>query len=1005
MIVTHKDTDIKENVGCIFLEYISGCTLANKDVLQMSPKSKFIIIKQLLSAIEMAHDSGIIHRDINPNNIMIDDNGDIKVIDFGICKIKEMVNNSTVYQMVTNRYSAPEVCLHSQNATEQSDLYSIGAVIYYLFTGKQPTIATNFQQTIQDATGFDVELKPILVRLASMNPEDRYSNILELKRALSGIVERFLDVRYNAVITMDREKFIKLKQLNLIPRKSKMGDLDNVLADNFLDLHINRDENNYAFLGNNYLLECIYNDTINIFQVFDIKKIVPIKRENLKKKFCKLSARLNFPNPELVHRLSQNDNVEIKNIVDSHCEEYHSKHNIDEKYSENYGAWRKLLSLTKKSIEDNVIKYSYNSYKIEGNICSFRFSDGVFIGDKVFDKETRFAYKKKYKGKDKLYYIGTYEDDILEDEHVVMNILFTKKPQNLPARGTICIDYSKDVINIDRQLEALDNIERENYECQYNLKEIFSGITAPKSDSLYGNIKFCNEKLDSSQQKAVEKALRSESIAIIQGPPGTGKTNVVIEIIRQILKTNRQNPELPDKKILLVSQSHPAVDKMLDDLIQQNSSKPNLIRVGRDEKLNSEIREDFGLNYVKTNWIEDVRQRCKETATKYCEELGIKYDDFEKCFVEYEKSLVKDADLANINVDALKFVNGKTNSPSKERIRKILEIQMQWSQQLSQCEEVDLYIIKDTTIIAGTCTGFISNKVIRDTVFDYVIVDEAAKATYSELAVSFSRAEKIILVGDHKQLPPVLDQEIIDANKDELKKEDLMEGLFEKLYNNFPDTNRHRLSMQYRMHPVIGSMISKVFYENEIQNGTPAEKRVTGIPDYSETAIEWITTSKLPTNNRYEKMVGDDSNATYKNNAELNIIKRKLQEIDLAATREIRLGVITAYKAQKIALKEMVRQQKFKNLRVEVDTVDAFQGGQKEIIIYSTVRSSDKSRRIGFLKSEARLNVSLSRAQSLLIIVGDLDFLNNPQINGNKFPEIIDYITQSKGCKITIAGE
>lgn len=89
---------------------------------------------------------------------------------------------------------------------------------------------------------------------------------------------------------------------------------------------------------------------------------------------------------------------------------------------------------------------------------------------------------------------------------------------------------------------------------------------------------------------------------------------------------------------------------------------------------------------------------------------------------------------------------------------------------------------------------------------------------------------------------------------------------------------------------------------------------------------------------------------------------------------------------------------------IMIDTVDAFQGGQKEIIIYSTVRSSDKSTRIGFLKSEARLNVSLSRAQSLLIIVGDLDFLNNTRIHGNKFPEIIEYIDKTDGCKITLAG-
>ena len=126
-----------------------------------------------------------------------------------------------------------------------------------------------------------------------------------------------------------------------------------------------------------------------------------------------------------------------------------------------------------------------------------------------------------------------------------------------------------------------------------------------------------------------------------------------------------------------------------------------------------------------------------------------------------------------------------------------------------------------------------------------------------------------------------------------------------------------------------------------------------------------------------------------------------MHELDKLASRVIRVGVITAYRAQKSAIKDMIKQQNFHFLSVEVDTVDAFQGGQKEVIIYSTVRSSSIANRIGFLKSEARLNVSLSRAQSLLIIVGDLDFLNNPHIHGNKFPEIIQYINQTQGCRIT----
>ena len=1005
MVATNSTTQSKEKVGCIFLEYISGETLSNMDITQLTSKQKFKIIKQLLSAIETAHHEGIIHRDINPNNIMIDDNEDVKVIDFGICKIKQMINSSTVFCMGTNRYSAPEVHLHSQNATEQSDLYSIGAVMFYLFTGKQPPLASIFQETIDETSGFEVDLKPIIRKLIAERPSDRYKDISELRVDLASILERYLGVKYTAVLTMDFEKFTKMKNLNLIPRSSTKRNLNEIVRSNFMELYISQNNNCYDFLGKNYCFECIYYEKTNIFLVAGIRKVVPINREIAKRKYCGISAKLNLPDPELIHRLAQNDNLEIKNIVDAYCEEYRSKDNVDTEYKKKYGAWRELLTLTKKSIEESVQRFSYDSYEIIGNICHFKLSEGVFLGDTILNKETRFIFEKRKNDKNKLIYIGNYDEDILVDDQVILKVRFLRKPDGLPAKGSVCLDYSENMINIDRQLDALDNIERENYSCQYSLKEIVAGVSDPTVDQLYGKIKYFNTTLDSSQQSAVKKALQSESIAIIQGPPGTGKTNVIIEIIRQILKRNSDYPGLPEKKILLVSQSHPAVDKMLDDLIQQTSEKPNLIRVGRDEKLNDEIREEFGLNYVKDNWVEKVRINCKNLAESYCKELDVTFSEFESYYEEYEKKFVTNIESNAINEDIIGSFIDKTCTPSKEKIRKILEIQQHWSERLPQCEEVALYIIRNTTIIAGTCTGFISNRVLRDTTFDYVIVDEAAKATYPELAVSFAKAEKIILVGDHKQLPPVLDTDIIETNKDILQKSDFTEGLFEKLYNNFPKENKHRLSVQYRMHPVIGSLISKVFYEKEIQNGTPKEDRTTGISDYDDIAIEWISTSTLPIDQRYEKRVGNETNFTYKNDSEIRIIKAKLHELDTMASRVIRVGVITAYRAQKSAIKDMVKQQNFRNLQVDVDTVDAFQGGQKEIIIYSTVRSSGKPNGIGFLKSEARLNVSLSRAQSLLIIVGDLDFLNNSQIQGNKFPEIIEYINQTKGCRITVVGE
>ncbi len=487
---------------------------------------------------------------------------------------------------------------------------------------------------------------------------------------------------------------------------------------------------------------------------------------------------------------------------------------------------------------------------------------------------------------------------------------------------------------------------------------------------------------------------------ILYGPPGTGKTNVIIEIILQILKANKKNPDVEPKKVLLVSQSHPAVDKMLEDLIRESDERPDLLRIGRDEKLNEEIREEYSINDVKEKWYQNVRRICNDYTKNALEEIGIPEEEFDKYFLKLENSKVENMDFS---VEDKLFVENfikKTKGVKSERTRKILEIQREWTEQLKKCDEVELYIIKSTVIIAGTCTGFVSNRIIRDVEFDYVIVDEAAKATFPELAVSLNKAHKIILVGDHQQLPPVLDTEIIRNNKEKLDEEGLAQGFFERMYNMFPEDNKHRLTIQYRMHPTIGTLISHVFYNDEIQNGVEAQDRELCIEGYEGIAIEWISTSKYSTKERYEKEFDNNGKKSYQNYLERNIVERKLLELDSKLVKRTKVAVITGYGSQKYILQTMVKQHSFKHIEVDVDTVDAFQGSQKDIILYSTVRSSGNKYGIGFLKSEARINVAFSRARCLLIIVGDMKFLDNYKIRGNKFPEIIKYITESEGCRI-----
>lgn len=423
----------KEKVGVIYLEYINGIELGKSSIENFSAKERFSIIKQLLDAIEISHSNGIIHRDINPNNIMLTDDKQVKLIDFGICKINDMINSATVYKLGTNAYSAPEVHQHSENATEKSDLYSLGAVIYFLFTGQQPPLAVQFQDALNRTSGMDVSLKPILKKLVAENPDDRYENVFELRADFSKLFTRFLNLDKTIILTAAYERIKELRNLKLLPQSIniKMA-TETYMPENFLDLYAfcRKEESNeneetmiYIFLGFNFQAECVFDDEQSVFDVVKFRKIPPIDRDRLKKRFAKIEGEIRFVDKRIAHRELKNDSFEIKNIIYDYYENYMSKNNVDCEYKEKYGVWRDLLELIREDIEKNVVRLPYDSYEVKNNLLRFKLKKGTFIDEERLNKEQVFVYEKKVgKKKDKIkpVTVGTYENDIYEKNHVVL---------------------------------------------------------------------------------------------------------------------------------------------------------------------------------------------------------------------------------------------------------------------------------------------------------------------------------------------------------------------------------------------------------------------------------------------------------------------------------------------------------------------------------------------------------------------------------------------------------
>ncbi|GHU60542.1 hypothetical protein FACS1894171_2140 [Clostridia bacterium] len=162
-------------------------------------------MRQLIAALRHAHENGIIHRGINLKNIMVTtDEGQAKLIDFGICKIKGLIQKGTTFQFATNRYAAPEVGYHSENATERGDIFSLGAVFYFMFTNKEPSLPETSSEIIDKATGIDVALRPILQKMTALEPSQRYENLIDLEIALAPIYSKYLNSGERYLIAIPR---------------------------------------------------------------------------------------------------------------------------------------------------------------------------------------------------------------------------------------------------------------------------------------------------------------------------------------------------------------------------------------------------------------------------------------------------------------------------------------------------------------------------------------------------------------------------------------------------------------------------------------------------------------------------------------------------------------------------------------------------------------------------------------------------------------------------------
>ncbi len=435
--------------------------------------------------------------------------------------------------------------------------------------------------------------------------------------------------------------------------------------------------------------------------------------------------------------------------------------------------------------------------------------------------------------------------------------------------------------------------------------------------------------LNPTQEKAVNEVLWAKDVAIVHGPPGTGKTTTLVEAINETL--------MRESQVLVCAQSNMAVDWISEKLVDRGV---NVLRIGNPTRVNDKM---LGFTY----------ERRFEAHPDYPQLWAIR-----KAIRELRKNRKKGSESYHQKLERLK-------SRATE-----LEIR------------INSELLGEARVIACTLVGS-AHRLLEGMKFGTLFIDEAAQALEAACWIPMRRATRVILAGDHCQLPPTVKS--IAALRAGLGK-----TLMERIAENKPEVVT-LLKIQYRMNEEIMRFSSDWFYHGEVESA-PQIKYRSILED--DSPITWIDTSneenqvtiegddvasgeKRDDMNFHEQFVGESFGRINKAEADLTLLtlaeyltqvgKRRVLE------ESIDVGIISPYRAQVQYLKRLLKKYEFfKPYRrlISVNTVDGFQGQERDVILISLVRSNDEGQ-IGFLKDLRRMNVAMTRARMKLIILGD----------------------------------
>lgn len=1021
----------------------------------------------LLRALAFAHEQGVVHRDVKPNNVLITADGQPKLADFGISKVKTQLarDAGTVADFFTPPFCPPD--LESVSSTNR-DVFGFGVLMLAAVSEAPVEEYWHFDRALQEANVVD-EVRKLIGRCISLAPEDRPENAVVLLAELEAI-QRPRSARWSVKDSVHLQahdsvlaKFVR--ELRLSSKEEARRVLSEELAGT---LYAEVDQSGRSFrvysASWRFVLQEIAVNSPYLL-LHKAYKAGPGEQDAARDRSLQLSYRLTLEHPLDFQKAVSARQAFVEAIVDH--EDSRHENRVAREEQRIFDQWANQLAARERAEERKA--------------PPLRFSDARLSGRRVYLTLEHEPLED---------HVG--EPRMIESEGSGRRVLFAGEVEAVsgtrltlylrrPARaeppksGKLVLDIHATRQAIRRQREALRVVRNPDRPgaLRADLGELVVHPERSRAPVDVSVSTWFTNNLDEDKKVSVSRALGNQDFLVVQGPPGTGKTTLIAELIAQEWRRN------PQVRVLLTSQTHIAVDNALERLREMNCGF-RMVRVGDSAGPLADRIADLSMDHQLEDWRAAVRARSEDFIRRWATEQGVDLsvvrrlvlirrlrevtENLATCalglseaeqlleessssgkpLTDSERLALHDrrtelrAERTRLRRDAAALAEelspliGETAaviqrkrpqdlndllpasaSTTPTEVQDLVDVQERWLLKLGRGPEFEEALLYASNVIGGTCIGIAGIRALENIEFDLCILDEASKATATESLVPFVRGRRWIMVGDQAQLPPFQDDALRDPDLQkefDLDEIELKRTLFDRLSAGLPPANQVWLTSQHRMVQPIGDLISNCFYQGRLVSARPASPEAFGL--LMERPVMWLDTGRSPERGEKEQRRGPEM--SFHNPLETRAIDAALTKLHgrmkwLSNQRngmeKASVLVLSGYRAQVAQITDRLdakRREIGDLLDVEVNTVDAAQGREADILVFSVTRSNQAGR-LGFLTSEARINVALSRGKSFLVIVGDLGFCAT---HAGPLRRVAEYIREHPDdCAVEVVGK